>query len=152
MAPAEVAAVHLKSVALRRRLLAEWTFAADGSASPGYYSSFAAAPIQHIIAAIRVAGLIEHGVDVVLAVRFAGLGFRRRFGFGFAFRCGLFRRFVIVLVDDPADRGQDLFHRRFVFGLFCHYARSLKEVRQFSSNANKPGMTQPVQPATRAEP
>jgi hypothetical protein len=49
---AQIDAVHTKSAALRRKLLTDWTFEADATPSPGYYSGFAAAPIQHIIAAM----------------------------------------------------------------------------------------------------
>eukprot|EP01051_Picozoa_sp_SAG22_P001473 SAG22_NODE_58_length_23645_cov_16.637943_13_plen_1140_part_00 len=59
-----IQAVHSKSAALRRQLLTAWTFEPDASASPGYYSSFAAAPIQHIIAAMY---LNENASAVALA-------------------------------------------------------------------------------------
>jgi len=55
---------HAKSVALRRQLLAAWTFDADASPSSGYYASFAGAPIQHIIAAMA---LNENQTAVALA-------------------------------------------------------------------------------------
>ena len=55
---------HAKSVALRRQLLAAWTFDADASPSSGYYASFAGAPIQHIIAAMA---LNENETAVALA-------------------------------------------------------------------------------------
>ena len=44
--------VHAQSFALRQNLLTAWTFEADATPSPGYYSTFAGAPIQHIIAAM----------------------------------------------------------------------------------------------------
>jgi hypothetical protein len=47
-----ISEVHAKSAALRRQLLKEWTFAANATPVPGYYASFAGAPIQHIIAAL----------------------------------------------------------------------------------------------------
>ena len=49
---------------MRRRLLTAWTFEADATPSPGYYSTFAAAPIQHIIAAMA---LNENQTAVALA-------------------------------------------------------------------------------------
>jgi hypothetical protein len=51
-AQAHIDAVHVESAALRRKLLAAWTFEKDATPSPGYYHSFAGAPIQHIIAAM----------------------------------------------------------------------------------------------------
>ena len=51
---AKIDAVHAESAALRRQLLAAWTFEADATPSPGYYAAFAAAPIQHIIAAMAL--------------------------------------------------------------------------------------------------
>jgi hypothetical protein len=61
---AEVDAVHARSWELRRRLLTAWTFEADATPTPGYYSTFAAAPIQHIIAAMV---LNENQTAVALA-------------------------------------------------------------------------------------
>eukprot|EP01051_Picozoa_sp_SAG22_P001599 SAG22_NODE_64_length_23238_cov_83.185566_12_plen_283_part_00 len=61
---AHVDTVHAKSAALRRQLLTAWTFEADATPSPGYYSTFAAAPIQHIIAAMA---LNENQTAVALA-------------------------------------------------------------------------------------
>lgn len=61
---AHIAAVHAKSAALRRKLLTAWTFEADATPSPGYYHSFAGAPIQHIIAAMY---LNENATAVELA-------------------------------------------------------------------------------------
>eukprot|EP01043_Picozoa_sp_COSAG02_P058569 COSAG02_NODE_7311_length_3070_cov_1.480310_4_plen_111_part_00 len=49
---AHIDAVHAESTALRRKLLAAWTFEKDATPSPGYYHSFAGAPIQHIVAAM----------------------------------------------------------------------------------------------------
>eukprot|EP01048_Picozoa_sp_COSAG05_P009317 COSAG05_NODE_757_length_7492_cov_8.402543_4_plen_263_part_00 len=61
---AHVDAVHAQSAALRRQLLTAWTFEPDATPSPGYYSSFAGAPIQHIIAAMS---LNENATAVALA-------------------------------------------------------------------------------------
>ena len=59
-----IAAVHSKSAALRRQLLKEWTLEPDATPTPGYYSTFAGAPIQHIIAAMY---LNENATAVALA-------------------------------------------------------------------------------------
>jgi hypothetical protein len=61
---AHVDAVHAESAALRRQLLKAWTFEADATPTQGYYSQFAAAPIQHIIAAMA---LNENKTAVALA-------------------------------------------------------------------------------------
>ena len=61
---AHVDLVHARSLALRRQLLAGWTFDADATPSPGYHSTFAGAPIQHIIAAMA---LNENETAVALA-------------------------------------------------------------------------------------
>ena len=61
---AHVDAVHAKSATLRRQLLTAWTFEPDATPSPGYFSTFAGAPIQHIIAAMT---LNENATAVALA-------------------------------------------------------------------------------------
>ena len=61
---AHVDAVHAESAALRRELLTAWTFEPDARPSPGYYAGFAAAPIQHIIAAMT---LNENATALALA-------------------------------------------------------------------------------------
>ena len=61
---ARIDGVHAESAALRRKLLTAWTFEADATPTPGYYASFAAAPIQHIIAALY---LNENATAVALA-------------------------------------------------------------------------------------
>ena len=48
-------AAHTKSSSLRRQLLTDWTLTNDSGVvtpTPGYFASFAAAPIQHVVAAM----------------------------------------------------------------------------------------------------
>ena len=61
----QISDVHAKSAALRRELLKDWTFAADGTPEAGtYFATYAGAPIQHIIANLY---LNENTTAVALA-------------------------------------------------------------------------------------